>query len=679
MAGQQKPSGTADNAAVGSRGSASPDNEKPTSSPAAAAAAAAPPARLKAPTRPRRRAVLVGINDYPDVGNDLPSCIADVDAFSAVLKADYGFDDVVRLVDGEATVANVKAALERLFSGATPTDRLVFFYSGHGTTEMRNGVAEECIVLHDGLLFDDVLSQMSQGLPMGIFTLVMDACFSGGLDKEFAPPLFRSFSDAEPARKKVYLKPNSRELVEGLAVQKRSALVKRFGETTVLRPFPGIGDPFDPAARLKALISAPASDETGQVQVRGVLLSACLETETAAASTSATDGKSAFTFALLHSLKKLGVETSIGALVEATQSMLRSMRFVQTPLLKAPPVPPDARSLSFITMDDRKGADGSGDANDIASALLNLLNRSATGERTMDASALIQLLLSAATKDYQPGGQKFPGLEVLLPLIVSAATKGNQPDVAEKISIGDVVRLAGALIKSQQPDSADKSLLGDVIRIAGGLIKSPQADVAEKFSIGDAIRIAGALIKSQQPDSADKSLLGDVIRIAGGLIKGQQPDVVEKLSIGDVVRLAGTLIKSQQPDSVDKSLLGDVIRIAGGLVKGEQPADKLVDLERAIMRCFPTETRGGMFKGQQPAEKLFGIDDAILIPAIVSVVTAAIKGQQTNGADKSLLGDVIRIAGGLIKGEQPADKMVVDNTMLMPVLDWVVRSAATRH
>ncbi|MFD1985558.1 caspase domain-containing protein [Mesorhizobium newzealandense] len=134
----------------------------------------------------KRRAVVVGINDYQDGNNHLPSCINDVKAFEKILREDYAFEEIGRLVDSEATVAGVTAALQRLVADASPDDRLVFFFSGHGSTELRNGVAEQCMVLYDGYLFDDELSQMTQSLPPGIFTLVADCCLSGGLEKTLA-------------------------------------------------------------------------------------------------------------------------------------------------------------------------------------------------------------------------------------------------------------------------------------------------------------------------------------------------------------------------------------------------------------------------------------------------------------------------------------------------------------
>ncbi|MEA2881212.1 MAG: hypothetical protein QOH32_431 [Bradyrhizobium sp.] len=542
--------------------------------------------------RPRRRAVVVGINDYPGEVNDLPSCVNDAHAFAELLEKDYSFDEIVRLVDAEATVVNVTTALQALLANASAEDRLVFFFSGHGSTELRDGIVEECIVLHDGYLFDDAISQMTQGLPPAVLTLVMDSCFSGGLEKRLLAPVFGATGVTERAQIKAYTRPNHQEFVDHTDTQDRATAVKRFGEDIVARPSPVIGNPFDPIIGFQALTPAPASDEIRQVQMKGVLLSACLETETAAASTSATNGKSAFTFALLRSLKKLGVGAPMTALVQATQSLVKSIGLTQTPLLKEPLLPPGLGSRSFITFENPGNAAGSGSATDFVSSFMDLFKRLSQGGLTMEQSTIIQRAVDAAN-DRSINQQKLFGIDdaILIPAIVSvvsAAIKGQQPGAQKLFGIDDAILIPAiasvvtAAIKGQQPGGADKSLFGDAIRIAGGLVKGEQPGAQKLFGIDDAILIPA------------------------------------------VVSVVTAAMKGQQPGGADKSLLGDAIRIAGGLVKGEQPG----------------------------AQKLFGIDDAILIPAIVSVVSAAIKGQQPAGADKSLLGDVIRIAGGLVKGRQ---------------------------
>ncbi|MGY4346625.1 hypothetical protein ACVWXM_003092 [Bradyrhizobium sp. GM7.3] len=299
----------------------------------------------------RRRAVLVGINDYHGAANNLPSSVNDVNAFEEVLKKQYGFANIVRLVDSEATVGNVTAALRELFADVSPDDRLVFFFSGHGTTALRGLVIEECIVLYDGYLFDVTFAQMTQNLPPGILTLVADCCFSGGLEKRMLAPAFKYSGLVGRARVKTHMRPTRDKFLEHTNGQGRAIAKKRFGEMTYLRNSPVAANSRDPLAGLQASMPEAASGETGQLQLNGVLLSACLETETAAASTALTEGKSAFTFALLHSLKALGPGASLAELVDAAKLMIQRVGppLPQTPLLKEPKIPGDTRLRSFIT------------------------------------------------------------------------------------------------------------------------------------------------------------------------------------------------------------------------------------------------------------------------------------------------------------------------------------------
>jgi hypothetical protein len=137
--------------------------------------------------RESKRALLVAINDYGSPQNNLPSCLEDAAQFRSVLQSRYGFENFTELYDGDATVANVESGLAWLFENVASDDRLVFFYSGHGYQQPRNGNLEECLVLSNlEFFFDDRLSELSQSVPPGVLTMVLDSCFSGGMEKPIA-------------------------------------------------------------------------------------------------------------------------------------------------------------------------------------------------------------------------------------------------------------------------------------------------------------------------------------------------------------------------------------------------------------------------------------------------------------------------------------------------------------
>ena len=82
-----------------------------------------------------KKALCVGINDYPIAGMDLKGCVNDAKAWSALLRKQYDFTsaDVRVLLDGAATHEHVTDGLKALLAGARSGDVLVFTNSSHGT------------------------------------------------------------------------------------------------------------------------------------------------------------------------------------------------------------------------------------------------------------------------------------------------------------------------------------------------------------------------------------------------------------------------------------------------------------------------------------------------------------------------------------------------------------------
>ena len=115
------------------------------------------------------------------------------------------------------------------------------------------------------------------------------------------------------------------------------------------RPF---GAPRGSASAVRKRFGEPAKagDEGGDLQMNGLLISACLADETASASTARTAGKSAFTYALLDRLDALGPHASNRQLVEATTARLRDLGFRQTPVLMEPARPAGLAGRPFLVM-----------------------------------------------------------------------------------------------------------------------------------------------------------------------------------------------------------------------------------------------------------------------------------------------------------------------------------------
>ncbi|NJO55973.1 MAG: caspase family protein [Rhodospirillales bacterium] len=279
-----------------------------------------------------RRAFLVGINDYPGSGSDLPSCLADVDAVGTVLSRDYGYD-VEMLLDGEATVGAVRAGVARLCDGARANDRLCFFYSGHGTTMRRRNSIQECLFLGDGATLpdDDFVAGFAK-VPPGASLVMLDACFSGGMEKRAA-----ATADGGPLIKGVTTPtPDARKGVSKLANY---------------LPFGSAG------RRLKsALADGEVGDEVGDEVLNALLIAACQEGEAAMASTPDTMGLSAFTYAMLGSFALHGTVSNIDQLVTQATTELRRIGISQTPAVRSPSSTPGLAGTQFPILQRRETA-----------------------------------------------------------------------------------------------------------------------------------------------------------------------------------------------------------------------------------------------------------------------------------------------------------------------------------
>ena len=136
-----------------------------------------------------RRALCVGINDYPYKDNDLKGCVNDARAWADTLRNTFGFakPDVAMLLDKQATKKNVMGALKKLLAGAKSGDVLVFTNSSHGSYVADEDGDEEkydeilCpFDIDDNHITDDELRNYFSTLPKGVhLTVVLDNCFSG--------------------------------------------------------------------------------------------------------------------------------------------------------------------------------------------------------------------------------------------------------------------------------------------------------------------------------------------------------------------------------------------------------------------------------------------------------------------------------------------------------------------
>lgn len=142
-----------------------------------------------------RRALCIGINAYPDAGDELQGCVPDARAWAAAFRA-AGFD-VTELADAAATRDAILRGILELVSGASPGDVLAVQYSGHGTfVPDLDGDEDDGDVASDEalcpvdfrrtgrLIIDDDLARIWDVIPEGVsLTCFFDSCHSGSANR----------------------------------------------------------------------------------------------------------------------------------------------------------------------------------------------------------------------------------------------------------------------------------------------------------------------------------------------------------------------------------------------------------------------------------------------------------------------------------------------------------------
>jgi hypothetical protein len=152
-----------------------------------------------------KRALCVGINDYPGTDQDLAGCVNDAKDWEALLRGrGYSVD---HLYDKDATGARMREALETLIGKAASGDTLVFTFSGHGSwlpdddsdePDARDEMMCPYDVMKEQYLLDDDLHELFGSKPPGARLFVIaDCCHSGTVVKYAQAP---AAPDAAPIR-----------------------------------------------------------------------------------------------------------------------------------------------------------------------------------------------------------------------------------------------------------------------------------------------------------------------------------------------------------------------------------------------------------------------------------------------------------------------------------------------
>jgi len=152
----------------------------------------------------KNKALLVGINKYPDAQNELRGCINDIldmEYFIAETNKVYAKQNIKKLTDKEATKKGIVTQIKWLLDGAQPGDQLLFHYSGHGAQvpslnqNLELDGLDEIICPYDfsgqgeNALRDKEFAQLFAGIPKGVhFVWISDSCHAEDLSRDLQMP-----------------------------------------------------------------------------------------------------------------------------------------------------------------------------------------------------------------------------------------------------------------------------------------------------------------------------------------------------------------------------------------------------------------------------------------------------------------------------------------------------------
>jgi metacaspase-1 len=313
-----------------------------------------PPARSK--RQPRKRAVLVGINEYPDPAARLDGCVNDVFLMSSVLQ-ECGFEpEQIRLCLNErATAQGIIDRFKWLVEDPQPDDELVFYFSGHGTQLPAYGDEETVDSLDESLvpcdfdwtperaITDDQIFELYSQLPYQThLALIFDCCHSGGMHRSGSNKS-RSLEPPDDIRHRTMrwnskfqmweardLKPLNRDFTKeddvAIKYAGKDGSTKRLGRAMSLRSLKS-GE----YTRMVKKSKGPVGPYLP------LILEACQESEEAIEYRDGNESFGAFTFTLAKALRQ-SKGITFQKLVQEVQSRLHKLRYKQSPQILGPTV-----------------------------------------------------------------------------------------------------------------------------------------------------------------------------------------------------------------------------------------------------------------------------------------------------------------------------------------------------
>jgi hypothetical protein len=148
----------------------------------------------------KNKALLVGINKYPDPRNELRGCVNDIldmENYIAEVNTIYAKENIKKLIDKQASKKEIVNQIKWLLNEAAPGDSLLFHYSGHGAQvptknkQLEKDGLDEIICPYDfdgteaTILRDKEFAQLFAGIPKGVhFVWISDSCHAEDLSRD---------------------------------------------------------------------------------------------------------------------------------------------------------------------------------------------------------------------------------------------------------------------------------------------------------------------------------------------------------------------------------------------------------------------------------------------------------------------------------------------------------------
>lgn len=310
--------------------------------------------------KPTRKALLIGINDYPNAEDRLEGCVNDVFRMSEVLQ-EFGFEpEEIRVTLNErATAKEIRKRLQWLLSDATAGDLRFFFFSGHGAQipsshdEFETDGNDECLVPYDfdwtieqaytDREFLELYSQLSREV---IFISAFDCCHAGGLTRASGMKA-RGLNPPDDIRHREIKWDKQRQMWIGR--DQKLASDKKYFKSQKDNPvlYTGangrtnkLGRAFPLWTEIKTLENAKKRyGATGPYMP--VILEACQENEYAYEYRHGVTSYGAFTYSLTTILRekvKKNKKVSFAELMAATTQQLAELEYKQRPVLVGPKI-----------------------------------------------------------------------------------------------------------------------------------------------------------------------------------------------------------------------------------------------------------------------------------------------------------------------------------------------------